>query len=150
MKFGAFFFGGVEMTDAGAALPNPMDRRFDNAACGRATLDFMGTDEGAIRTARNGHDDFWKFLAPIGRRRGYVGPDGRQAASGLVPTLEESMEQKMYLVGTAEEVAEGVRMYRDLLGIERLTLLPHLIGDPDQKASEQMGRFMSDVVPLLP
>ena len=55
----------------------------------------------------------------------------------------------MYLVGTAEEVAEGVQMYRDLLGIERLTLFPHLIGDPYQKASEQMGRFMSDVVPLL-
>ena len=107
------------------------------------------THEEAIRTARNGHDEFWKFLGPYGWSRGYMGADGRPAAAGLVPTLEESMEQKMYLVGTAEEVAEGVQMYRDLLGIERLTLFPHLIGDPYQKASEQMGRFMSDVVPLL-
>jgi len=107
------------------------------------------THEEAIRTARNGHDEFWKFLGPYGWSRGYMGPDGRPAAAGLVPTLEESMHQKMYLVGTAEEVAESVQMYRDLLGIERLTLFPHLIGDPYQKASEQMARFMSDVVPLL-
>ena len=78
-----------------------------------------------------------------------MGADGRPVAPGLIPTLEESMAQKMYLVGTAEEVAEGVQMYRELLGIERLTLFPHLIGDPYQKASEQMSRFMSDVVPLL-
>ena len=107
------------------------------------------TREEAIRTARNGHDEFWKFLGPYGWSRGYMGPDGRPAAPGLIPTLEESMAQKMYLVGTAEEVAEGVQMYRDLLGIERLTLFPHLIGDPYQKASEQMARFMSEVVPLL-
>ena len=107
------------------------------------------TREEAIRTARNGHDEFWKFLGPYGWSRGYMGADGRPAAPGLIPTLEESMAQKMYLVGTAEEVAEGVQMYRDLLGIERLTLFPHLIGDPYQKASEQMARFMSEVVPLL-
>ena len=107
------------------------------------------THEEAIRTARDGHDEFWKFLGPYGWSRGYMGPDGRAAAPGLVPTLEESMAQKMYLVGTAEEVAEGVQMYRELLGVERLTLFPHLIGDPYQKASEQMSRFMSDVVPLL-
>ena len=107
------------------------------------------THEEAVRTARNGHDEFWKFLSPYGWSRGYMGPDGRPAAAGLVPTLEESMEQKMYLVGTAEEVAESVQMYRDLLGIERLTLFPHLIGDPYQKASEQMARFMTEVVPLL-
>ena len=36
-----------------------------------------------------------------------------------------------------------------IVGIERLALFPHLIGDPYQKASEQMSRFMSDVTPLL-
>ena len=113
------------------------------------TVRIEDTHEEAIRTARDGHDEFWKFLAPYGWSRGYMGPDGRTAAPGLVPTLEESMAQKMYLVGTAEEVAEGVQMYRELLGVERLTLFPHLIGDPYQKASEQMSRFMSDVVPLL-
>jgi alkanesulfonate monooxygenase SsuD/methylene tetrahydromethanopterin reductase-like flavin-dependent oxidoreductase (luciferase family) len=78
-----------------------------------------------------------------------MGPDGKPSPSGLIPTLEESMEQKMYLVGTPEEVAEGVQFYRDLLGIEHLTLFPHLIGDPYAKAVEQMERFMTEVVPLL-
>ena len=55
----------------------------------------------------------------------------------------------MYLVGTAEEVAEKVQYYRDLLGIERLTIFPHLLGDPYKKAEEQMARFMEDVVPLV-
>ena len=49
MKFGAFFFGGVEMTDAGAGLPNPMDRRYDNAACWKATLDYIDTAVEATR-----------------------------------------------------------------------------------------------------
>ena len=41
MKLGAFFFGGVEMDDAGAGLPNPMDRRYDNQACWDATLKYI-------------------------------------------------------------------------------------------------------------
>jgi hypothetical protein len=40
-------------------------------------------------------------------------------------------------------------MYRDLLGVENLTIYPHLIGDPYAKAIEQMGRFHTEVVPLL-
>ena len=107
------------------------------------------TYEEAMRTARNGHDEFWKFLGPYGWSRGYMGPDGRPVAPGLIPTLEQSIEQKTILVGSAEEVAEGVQHYRDLMGVENLTVFPHLIGDPYSKATEQMGRFMSEVVPLL-
>ena len=56
MKFGAFFFGGVEMTDAGAGLPNPMDRRYDNAACWQATLDYI---DAAAAADQLGFDSFW-------------------------------------------------------------------------------------------
>ncbi len=107
------------------------------------------THEEAIRTARPGHDEFWKFLGPYGWSRGYMGPDGKPVGPGLIPTLEESIEQKTILVGTPEEVAAGVQMYRDLLGVESLTLFPHLIGDPYSKAVEQMERFMTEVVPLV-
>ncbi|MBI4883006.1 MAG: LLM class flavin-dependent oxidoreductase [Actinobacteria bacterium] len=113
------------------------------------TVRIDDTHEAAMRSARNGHDEFWKFLGPYGWSRGYMGADGRPAQPGLIPTLEESMEQKTFLVGTAEEVAESVQMYRDLLGIEYLTVFPHLIGDPCAKATEQMERFMTEVVPLL-
>ena len=40
-------------------------------------------------------------------------------------------------------------VYRDLLGLEYLTLFPHLIGDPYKKADEQMARFAEEVLPLL-
>ena len=105
--------------------------------------------EDAVRSARNGHDEFWKFLGPYGWSRGYKADDGRPAKPGLVPTLEMSMDQKMYLVGTAEQVAETLQWYRAELGLENVIIFPHLIGDPYEKAVEQMGRFMSEVVPLV-
>ena len=107
------------------------------------------THEEAVRTARNGHDEFWKFLGPYGWSRGYMGPDGKPVKPGLIPTLEESMEQRTILVGTAEEVAEHVSYLKDLLGVEYLTLFPHLIGDPYSKAVEQMDRFVNDVMPMV-
>ena len=88
------------------------------------------THEEAMRTARNGHDEFWKFLGPYGWSRGYMGEDGRPVKPGLIPSLEESMKQRTILVGTAEEVAEQVQELHDLLGVEHLTLFPHLVGDP--------------------
>ena len=107
------------------------------------------THEAAVRSARNGHDEFWKFLGPYGWSRGYMAEDGKPAKPGLVPTLEMSMDQKMYLVGTAADVAEQLQWYRDQLGLDSVTIFPHLIGDPYEKAVEQMGRFMHDVMPLL-
>ena len=113
------------------------------------TVRIEDTHEEAWRNARNGHDEFWKFLGPYGWSRGYMGMDGRPAQAGLIPTMEESTKQKMYLVGTAEEVAEGVQYYRDLLGLEHLTIFPHLLGDPYAKAEEQMTRFAEEVLPLV-
>jgi alkanesulfonate monooxygenase SsuD/methylene tetrahydromethanopterin reductase-like flavin-dependent oxidoreductase (luciferase family) len=107
------------------------------------------TYEKARETAQAGHDEFWKFLGPYGWSRGYMGADGKPSPPGLIPTLDESIENKTILLGTPEQVADGVQFYRDLLGLERLTIFPHLLGDPYKKADEQMARFMEDVVPLL-
>lgn len=107
------------------------------------------TYEQARASALPGHDEFWKFLGPYGWSRGYMGPDGKPARPGLIPTLDESLENKTILVGTPEQVAEGVQFYKDLLGLEYLTLYPHLIGDPYKKADEQMARFMEEVMPLV-
>jgi hypothetical protein len=46
-------------------------------------------------------------------------------------------------------VGEQVQAFRDLLGVEYLTIYPHLVGDPYAKAAEQMDRFMNEVVPLV-
>ncbi|HQV58034.1 MAG TPA: LLM class flavin-dependent oxidoreductase, partial [Ilumatobacteraceae bacterium] len=107
------------------------------------------THEQAIDSARNGHDEFWKFLGPYGWSRGYMGPDGKPVAPGLIPTLDQSLDQKTLLAGTPEEVAEGVQFYRDLLGVENLTIFPHMLGDTYAKAEEQMERFSTEVIPLV-
>jgi alkanesulfonate monooxygenase SsuD/methylene tetrahydromethanopterin reductase-like flavin-dependent oxidoreductase (luciferase family) len=107
------------------------------------------THEAAIESARPGHDEFWKFLGPYGWSRGYMGDDGKPVGPGLIPTLEQSMEQRTILVGSPEEVAAGVQAYQDELGLEYLTIYPHLPGDPYAKAVEQMERFMTEVVPLV-
>jgi alkanesulfonate monooxygenase SsuD/methylene tetrahydromethanopterin reductase-like flavin-dependent oxidoreductase (luciferase family) len=107
------------------------------------------THEKAIETATPGHDEFWKFLGPYGWSRGYMGADGKPAPAGLIPTLDQSIENKTILVGTPEEVAEGIAFYRDLLGLRHLTIFPHLLGDPYKKADEQMARFKEDVLPLV-
>ena len=113
------------------------------------TVRIEDTHEEAMRSARNGHDEFWKFLGPYGWSRGYMGADGKPVAPGLIPTLEQSIDQRTILVGSPAEVAEQVQAFRDLLGVEYLTIYPHLVGDPYAKAAEQMDRFMNEVVPLV-
>ncbi|MFV0306346.1 MAG: LLM class flavin-dependent oxidoreductase [Desertimonas sp.] len=107
------------------------------------------TYEKAIETATPGHDEFWKFLGPYGWSRGYMGDDGKPAKPGLIPTLDQSIDNKTILLGTPQDVAEGVQFYRELLGLEHLTLFPHMIGDPYKKADEQMTRFVEEVLPLI-
>ncbi len=107
------------------------------------------THEKALESARNGHDEFWKFLGPYGWSRGYMGEDGKPAKPGLIPTLDDSIENKTILLGSPEQVAEGIAFYRDLLGLRHLTIFPLLLGDPYKKADEQMARFAEEVLPLL-
>ena len=107
------------------------------------------THERAWRTARPGHDEFWKFLGPYGWSKGYMGPDGKPAPAGLIPSLEESVEQKVWVVGSPEEVAEGVQFFRDTLSLRHLTIVPMFPGDTYDQAEEQMTRFAEEVLPLL-
>jgi len=108
------------------------------------------TREEAIASVRNGHDEFWKFLGPYGWSKGYMGSDGKPAAPGLIPTLEESMEQKIWIVGTADEVAEQIAWYTDQLGgVENLLLFPAMPGDLYNKVDEQLHRIAEDVLPQL-
>ncbi len=105
--------------------------------------------EEAVASARPGHDEFWKFLGPYGWSRGYMGADGKPAPPGLIPTLEESLENKVWIVGTAEQVAEGIASYKEELGLTDLTIYPHFPGDTYSFTIEQLHRFGQDVAPLI-
>ena len=108
------------------------------------------TYEEAVASMRDGHDEFWKFLGPYGWSKGYMGPDGRPAKPGLIPTLEESLDQKTCVVGTAEQVAEFISSYDEQVGLENLLLFPAMPGDRYAKVEEQLHRIAGEVLPLLP
>ena len=105
------------------------------------------TYEEAIESVRPGHDEMWKFLGPYGWSKGYMGPDGKPSKAGLIPTLEESLEQKIWIVGSADDVGEQIEWYRDLLGVENLMLFPMMPGDGYESGTEQLHRLAEDVLP---
>ena len=107
------------------------------------------THEAAIANVRDGHDEFWKFLGPYGWSKGYMGADGKPSPSGLIPTLEESIDQKTWIVGTADEVAEQIAWYDDLLGLDNLLLFPAMPGDRYDDTEEQLQRLAEGVLPQL-
>lgn len=107
------------------------------------------TREQAIESVRPGHDEYWKFLGPYGWSRGYMGEGGKPAEAGLIPTLEQSLENKTWLVGSPEDVAEGIDFYRHQLGMDKLVIFPNMPGDSYGKTEEQMARFAEEVLPLV-
>ncbi len=107
------------------------------------------THEQAVDAVRPGHDEFWKFLGPYGWSKGYMGPDGRPAKPGLIPTLEESIEHKTWVIGTAEEVAETVSWFDDQIGLENLMIFPAMPGDSYADTAEQVQRLSEGVLPLI-
>ncbi len=106
--------------------------------------------DAAVKSVKPGHDEFWKFLGPYGWSRGYMGPDGGPAPAGLIPTLDESLENRTWLIGTADEVAEQINWYAEHLnGLENLVLFPAMPGDAYSKVSEQISRLAEDVLPQI-
>ena len=108
------------------------------------------TFEEAVASVRDGHDELWKFLGPYGWSKGYMGADGKPAKPGLIPTLEESIDQKTWVVGSPEQVAEAISWRDEQIGLENLLLFPAMPGDPYEKVEEQLHRLAEDVLPLLP
>jgi len=78
-----------------------------------------------------------------------LGDDGKPAPMGLVPTLEETLDQKIFAIGTAEDVAEQIAWYDEQIGLENLLLFPGMPGDKYEDIEEQLGRLAGDVLPML-
>jgi alkanesulfonate monooxygenase SsuD/methylene tetrahydromethanopterin reductase-like flavin-dependent oxidoreductase (luciferase family) len=66
-----------------------------------------------------------------------------------MPTLEDSMAQGAWYVGTANEVAEQIQELQRDLGLSYVTIFPHFPGMLREQAIDQMRRFAHDVVPRL-
>ena len=107
------------------------------------------TTEHAMSIARNGHDEFWRFLAPYGRQVNYLDDEGKSWPNSRYPTLEESMEQGTWVVGSGDEVADRLVWLQSELGIEHLTIFPQLPGMDRSVVIDQLERFARDVAPAL-
>ena len=107
------------------------------------------TSEHAKAIARNGHDEFWRFLAPYGRQVNYLDADGKSWPNERYPSLEESMEQGAWVVGSADEVTERLAWLQREFGIEHLTIFPQLPGMDRAVVLDQLDRFARHVAPVL-
>jgi alkanesulfonate monooxygenase SsuD/methylene tetrahydromethanopterin reductase-like flavin-dependent oxidoreductase (luciferase family) len=107
------------------------------------------TTEHAKQIARPGHDEFWKFLGPYGRQVNYLDENGKSWPNSRLPSLEESMAQGPWVVGTADEVCENLAELQAELGIEYLTIFPHYPGMVREQVIDQLERFMTGVAPTL-
>ncbi len=108
------------------------------------------TRDEAVAAARPGFDEHWKFLGPYGRTKGFKGPDGNPAPNGWIPTLEDAMEQRMTLIGTADEVTDLILERISGLDATHITLYPQCMGDRYEAFEEQLERFADEVMPHLP
>jgi alkanesulfonate monooxygenase SsuD/methylene tetrahydromethanopterin reductase-like flavin-dependent oxidoreductase (luciferase family) len=107
------------------------------------------THEEAMQLARPGHDEFWRFLGPYGWSKAYADDEGKPWVYGRIPSLEESIAQQAWFVGTADEVGEQVAELQRELGLEYLSIFPHFPGMVREQAIEQMERFARDILPRL-
>jgi len=107
--------------------------------------------ERALEMARPGHDEFWRFLGPYGWSKAYADElnGGKPWAYGRIPSLEESIAQGAWLVGTADEVGDEVVELQHDLGLEYLSIFPHFPGMVREQAIEQLERFSGQIIPRL-
>jgi alkanesulfonate monooxygenase SsuD/methylene tetrahydromethanopterin reductase-like flavin-dependent oxidoreductase (luciferase family) len=98
------------------------------------------------------HDERFKWFAPFGFVR-YADDQGRPwgtpGAPAGVPTIEEGLKQKAWLVGTAESVTARLRELEDEYpGLEDIVLhWPEGMGTGEWKA--QLRRFAAEVMPAF-
>ena len=108
------------------------------------------TREEAVARARDGHDEFCRFLAPYGRFTGYVEDDGvTKKPFGFQPTLEDSVAQKVWAIGSVDDVVDVIGEYRERLDLSHLVLFEDLPGLTREQVDEQMRLVAEEVLPRL-
>ncbi len=107
------------------------------------------TKEKAMASVRDAHDEFCRFLAPYGRFRSYLLPDGTPRPFGFQPTLEDSMEQRIAVVGTVDDVVEVIGDYQQLLDLRHLVVFLEFPGLTRDQLDEQLHVIAEEVMPRL-
>ncbi|HWC68727.1 MAG TPA: LLM class flavin-dependent oxidoreductase [Acidimicrobiales bacterium] len=112
-------------------------------------LHIAGTREEAERRGRPGHDEFCKFLAPYGRFSSYRLPDGTKAPFGFQPTVEDSMRERIQIVGSIDDAVDILGFWRDLLDLKHVCFFFDYPGLTREEIDEQMHLVVEEVLPRL-
>lgn len=107
------------------------------------------TREAAIESARDGFDEFVRFLAPYGRFRSYADPDGEPAPFDYRPTVEEAVAARVVAIGSVDDVVEAVGLYKEELDLEHLVIFPDFPGLAREQMDEQLHLMAEEVLPHL-
>ena len=107
------------------------------------------TREAAYRRGRPGHDEFCKFLAPYGRFSSYRQADGSKVPFGFQPTLEDSVGQRIWAIGSADDVVDVLGMSRELLDLKHLCIFFDFPGLTRAEIDEQLHLVAEEVMPLV-
>jgi alkanesulfonate monooxygenase SsuD/methylene tetrahydromethanopterin reductase-like flavin-dependent oxidoreductase (luciferase family) len=107
------------------------------------------TYEEALKKGRPGQDEFNKFLSPYGRFASYQNPDGSKAAFDFCPTVEQSNEQKIQIVGSIDDAVDVIGFWRDLLDLKHICFFFDYPGLTREEMNEQMHLVAEEVFPRL-
>jgi len=107
------------------------------------------TREEAMRRGKPGHDEFARFLSPYGRFSSYRNPDGSKVAFNHCPTVEESNDQKIMVIGSIDDAVDTIGFWRDLLDLKHICFFFDLPGLTREEINEQMHLVAEEVFPRL-
>jgi alkanesulfonate monooxygenase SsuD/methylene tetrahydromethanopterin reductase-like flavin-dependent oxidoreductase (luciferase family) len=107
------------------------------------------TREQAFERIRPAHDERNRFLGAQRPLGGYLDEEGQPFGFGRLPTLEESVGQHGWFVGTAEQVRDGLADAITTYGIEQLAVEIAFAGMSKRLIEEQIAAFATEVRPAL-
>jgi alkanesulfonate monooxygenase SsuD/methylene tetrahydromethanopterin reductase-like flavin-dependent oxidoreductase (luciferase family) len=107
------------------------------------------TRDEAFARFRPAHDERNRFLGAQRPLGGYLDEEGKPFGFGRLPTLEESVGQHGYFVGTPEQVRDGLVEAITTYGIEQLAVEIGFAGMSKGLIEEQIAAFATDVRPAL-
>ncbi len=107
------------------------------------------TQEEAVRTGRDAHDEWVRFLAPYGRFRSYVMPDGSEPPFDHRPSIEDSVDQRIMAIGSVDHVVDVLGGYRELLSLEHVVCFFDMPGLTREQMDRQLHLMAEEVCPQL-
>ena len=107
------------------------------------------TREKAMIKGKPGHDEFENFLSPYGRFSSYRNPDGSKVAFNHCPTVQESIDQKIQIIGSIDDAVDTLGFWRDLLDLKNICFFFDFPGVTREEMSEQMHLVVEEVFTKL-